>query len=64
MNPQLDRPPPPDQFRWTASGTISANNKPDACEQARQAIGKALKRVGGTVTGCAVSNHMELGGRE
>ena len=66
MTPQLDRPPPdkPRQtFRWSAGGTIPAYAKPDAAEQIRQAVGKALERLGGTVTGCAVSEHLEMGGK-
>ena len=59
-------PPEPERktFRWTASGLIPANNKPDAALQATKGIEKGLKPLGGTVAGCGASEHLEMGGGE
>lgn len=64
MAPDI-KPPPPDQrqtFRWTASGYIPATNKADAALQATNGIRKGLLPLGGTIAGCAVSEHLEMGG--
>jgi hypothetical protein len=51
-------PQPQTSHRFTITGIFPGNNKPDVA----QALTKLIEKAGGTVAGCAVSNHLEMGG--